>query len=85
MADLKALEASTMHKRSVGAIEMGADGRGRRSTIQVEDLGLADRALAEQFGYKPVRPQMQFYSVVESPRDTKTMALTRCAFAGLGI
>lgn len=42
-----------LRKRSVGTIEL-QDGRGRRHTIQVEDLSEADRALAEKFGYKPV-------------------------------
>ena len=45
-----------LRKRSVVAIDKSVNGQGRRSTIAVEDLGLADRALAEQFGYKPVRP-----------------------------
>ena len=45
---------SDLRKRSVGTIEL-QDGRGRRHTVQVEDLSEADRALAEQFGYKPVR------------------------------
>ena len=42
-----------MRKRSQGGLEM-ADEHGRRKTIQLEELSAADRALAEQFGYKPV-------------------------------
>ena len=42
-------------KRSVAALELGTDEKGRRNTIQVDELNVADRALAEQFGYKPVR------------------------------
>lgn len=61
MTDFKAPDpnAEGIRKRSVAALELGLDGRGRRATIQVEDLNLADRALAEQFGYNPVRPQKQ--------------------------
>ena len=44
---------SQMRRRSVGAIEI-ADERGRRKTVQLDDLNEADRALAEKFGYKPV-------------------------------
>jgi hypothetical protein len=43
-----------MRRRSVGTIEM-TDDKGRRKTVQLDELNEADRALAEQFGYKPVR------------------------------
>ncbi|KAK4940994.1 polyamine transporter tpo5 [Elasticomyces elasticus] len=42
-----------MRRRSVGTVEI-TDGRGRRRTVQLDELNEADRALAEQFGYKPV-------------------------------
>ena len=46
-------EDAGMRKRSVGGIEMNtADGR--RATVDLNDLSLADRELAEKFGYKPV-------------------------------
>ncbi len=41
-------------KGSVGAIEL-RDEKGRRRTVQLEELNAADRELAEKFGYKPVR------------------------------
>lgn len=45
---------TALRKRSVGTVELQtADGR--RKTVQLDDLSAADRALAEQFGYKPVR------------------------------
>lgn len=43
-----------MRRRSNGTIEM-TDDKGRRKTVQLDELNEADRALAEQFGYKPVR------------------------------
>lgn len=43
-----------IRRRSNGVIEM-TDEKGRRKTVQLEELSEADRALAEQFGYKPVR------------------------------
>lgn len=43
-----------MRRRSNGTVEM-TDDKGRRKTVQLDDLSEADRALAEQFGYKPVR------------------------------
>lgn len=44
---------SKMRKRSVGAVEI-QDDKGRRKTLQLDDLTAADRELAEKFGYKPV-------------------------------
>jgi hypothetical protein len=45
---------STLRRRSIGTIEInGPDGR--RKTVDLGDLSDADRQLAEQFGYKPVR------------------------------
>ena len=41
-------------KGSVGAIEL-RDDKGRRRTVQLDELNAADRELAEKFGYKPVR------------------------------
>jgi len=41
-------------KGSVGAIEL-RDEKGRRRTVQLDELNAADRELAEKFGYKPVR------------------------------
>jgi hypothetical protein len=41
-----------LRKRSVAAIEM-KDPSGRRRTIQLDELGDADRELAEKFGYAP--------------------------------
>ena len=45
---------SELRKRNTGAVEI-LDEKGRRKTVQLEELGEADRALAEKFGYKPVR------------------------------
>lgn len=42
-----------LRRRSVGTIEI-QDRSGRRKTVQLDELSAADRALAEQFGYKPV-------------------------------
>lgn len=44
---------SAMRKRSLGTVEI-QDDKGRRKTVQLDDLSEADRALAEKFGYKPV-------------------------------
>ena len=38
---------------SVGQIEF-TDDKGRRRTVQLDELTEADRELAEKFGYKPV-------------------------------
>ena len=43
-----------MRKRSVGTVELQTPD-GRRKTVDVGDWSAADRQLAEQFGYKPVR------------------------------
>lgn len=48
------LDAGELRKRSVGTVEF-QDEKGRRRTVQLDELNEADRALAEQFGYKPVR------------------------------
>jgi hypothetical protein len=40
-------------QKSVAAIEL-VDDHGRRKTVHLDDMTEADRALAEQFGYKPV-------------------------------
>lgn len=44
-----------VRKGSVGVIEL-RDEKGRRRTVQLDELNAADRELAEKFGYKPVRP-----------------------------
>jgi hypothetical protein len=46
------LTEDQLRKRSVGAIEL-KDSKGRRRTIQLEELTEADRELAEKFGYAP--------------------------------
>jgi len=48
------LEGGNVRRRSTGVIEL-TDDKGRRKTVQLDELNEADRALAEQFGYKPVR------------------------------
>jgi hypothetical protein len=48
------IDAGELRRNSVGTIEI-QDARGRRRTVQLDELSSADRALAEQFGYKPVR------------------------------
>jgi len=54
MADvLQANDIDIPRRASVGAIEL-RDEKGRRRTVQLEDLNAADRELAEKFGYKPV-------------------------------
>ena len=51
-----------LRHRSMASVEYGySDSRGRRATIQAEDLGLADRELAEKYGYKPVRMPQRTY------------------------
>ena len=48
------LDAGALRRNSAGVIEI-QDSKGRRKTVQLDELSAADRALAEQFGYKPVR------------------------------
>lgn len=52
-----ALEAQDGHvadvRRKGSAVEI-TDDYGRHSTLQLDELNEADRALAEKFGYKPV-------------------------------
>jgi hypothetical protein len=48
------LDDGSLRRRSVGIIEF-QDSNGRRRTVQLDELSDADRVLAEQFGYKPVR------------------------------
>jgi hypothetical protein len=48
------LDTGSLRRRSVGILEF-QDSQGRRKTVQLDELSDADRALAEQFGYKPVR------------------------------
>ncbi len=45
--------ADDVRRNSAGAVEI-TDGKGRRRTVQLEELSAADRDLAEKFGYKPV-------------------------------
>ena len=47
-------DMSGLRKRSIASVEL-QDGSGRRRTVQLDDLSSEDRALAEKFGYKPVR------------------------------
>lgn len=48
------VEQDGARRRSVGSVEVqGTDGRKR--SVALDDLTDADRALAEKFGYKPVR------------------------------
>jgi hypothetical protein len=47
------LDAGELRRHSVGTVEI-QDAKGRRKTVQLDELNAADRALAEQFGYKPV-------------------------------
>ena len=42
-----------VRRNSAGAVEI-TDDKGRRKTVQLEELSAADRELAEKFGYKPV-------------------------------
>jgi hypothetical protein len=48
------IDAADLRRHSVGTVEI-QDAKGRRRTVQLDELNAADRALAEQFGYKPVR------------------------------
>ena len=59
MATDEAHKVEDLRKRSVGAIEVN-DPQGRRRTIDVSNLNEADLALAEQFGYHPVRRLVYF-------------------------
>lgn len=43
-----------LRKRSATAFEL-TDSSGRRRTVQLDELDSADAALAEKYGYKPVR------------------------------
>ncbi|EXJ81194.1 hypothetical protein A1O3_07484 [Capronia epimyces CBS 606.96] len=47
------IDESNLRRHSVGTVEI-RDASGRRKTVQLDELNAADRALAEQFGYKPV-------------------------------
>ncbi|KAK7892701.1 polyamine transporter tpo5 [Exophiala xenobiotica] len=47
------LDEGALRRNSVGLLEI-QDAHGRRRTVQLDELSAADRALAEQFGYKPV-------------------------------
>ncbi|KIW16053.1 hypothetical protein PV08_06104 [Exophiala spinifera] len=47
------LNETELRRHSVGMLEI-QDAHGRRRTVQLDELSAADRALAEQFGYKPV-------------------------------
>jgi hypothetical protein len=49
--------AADLRRRSHGVVEL-QDDKGRRRTVQLDELNDADRALAEKFGYKPVRPEV---------------------------
>lgn len=52
------IDEGELRRRSVGTVEI-QDSHGRRRTVQLDELSAADRALAEQFGYKPVGPGSQ--------------------------
>ncbi|KAL9105544.1 MAG: hypothetical protein Q9227_009288 [Pyrenula ochraceoflavens] len=47
------LDPTSLRKESAPAVEL-QDAKGRRRTVQLNELSDADRALAEEFGYKPV-------------------------------
>lgn len=47
------MEDSAIRRRSLGSVEI-ADGHGGKKVMNMNDMSEADRALAEQFGYKPV-------------------------------
>lgn len=47
------IEADGLRERNVGKVEINDPLHGRR-VVDVNELNAADRALAEQFGYKPV-------------------------------
>lgn len=53
MATVTDANADTLRNRSHGVIEL-QDDKGRRRTVQLDELSAADRELAEKFGYKPV-------------------------------
>jgi hypothetical protein len=53
--------AEDLRRRSHGVIEL-QDDKGRRRTVQLEELSEADRALAEKFGYKPVCCKLMKYT-----------------------
>ncbi len=47
------IDTGNLRRQSVGTVEI-QDASGRRRTVQLDELSAEDRALAEQFGYKPV-------------------------------
>ncbi|KIW25121.1 uncharacterized protein PV07_10785 [Cladophialophora immunda] len=51
--NLGPIDDGELRRHSVGTVEI-QDAQGRRRTVQLDELNAADRALAEQFGYKPV-------------------------------
>lgn len=55
---LEAGDVTDIRRKSHGTIEM-QDDKGRRRTVQLDELSAADRELAEKFGYKPVGPLVQ--------------------------
>ena len=82
-SELAQPDGNTAHlrKRSVGLIEL-QDSTGRRNTVQLEDLTEADRALAEKFGYKPVREFSIDPSIAEAllPQRDKSQSPNATAF-----
>jgi hypothetical protein len=61
-------EASDGRKRSI--IAETEDSQGRRKTIYLEHLNDADRALIEQFGYKPVSKASQDSPCISADKGT---------------
>lgn len=53
MSDKIAVADGQIRKRSTGVLEL-QDDKGRRRTVQLDELNDADQALAAEFGYKPV-------------------------------
>jgi hypothetical protein len=46
-------DTSGLQHRKQSVVEL-TDEKGRRKTVQLDEMSAADRELAEKFGYKPV-------------------------------
>ena len=73
------LDDGMLRKRSVGTVEI-QDDQGRRKTVQLDELNEADRALAEQFGYKPVSADWSLRSEKSSLQSFRSSNASSATF-----
>lgn len=65
MAAIADPEQNYARKGSASAAEAAANLRHRKQSIQLEGLTEADKALAAQFGYKPVRQLFRHFCILQ--------------------